>query len=193
MLRRITEASLSFKLVNNYGPTENTVVATWGEVETSEARRELLPSGRPIYNAQVRILDRKLGVVPICVTGEIYIGGAGLARGYLNRADLSAARFISDPFHAQAGARLYKAGDLASYPGGWSRRVSAGRADEQVRLRGYRIGLAEIETALVADRAVREAVVIVLRGCAGAKKRLVGYIVLERQPAPTTSGLHLAS
>jgi amino acid adenylation domain-containing protein len=132
VLRRITEAPLSFKLVKNYGPTENTVVATWGEVETSEARRE--PSiGRPIDNTQVHILDRKLGAVPIGVTGEIYIGGAGLARGYLNRGDLTAARFIPDPFSGRAGARLYKTGDLASYLED-GRIEFRGRADEQVKI-----------------------------------------------------------
>jgi amino acid adenylation domain-containing protein len=132
VLRRITEAPLSFKLVKNYGPTENTVVATWGEVETSEARRE--PSiGRPIDNTQVHILDRKLGAVPIGVTGEIYIGGAGLARGYLNRADLTAARFIPDPFSGRPGARLYQTGDLGSYLED-GRIEFCGRADEQVKI-----------------------------------------------------------
>ena len=187
VLRRITKAPLSFKLVNNYGPAENTVVATWGEVETSEARRE--PSiGRPIDNAQVHILDRKLGAVPIGVTGEIYIGGTGLARGYLNRADLTAARFIPDPFSGRPGARLYKTGDLGSYLED-GRIEFRGRADEQVRIRGYRIERAEIETALAANRAVREAVVIVREDVRG-EKRLVGYIVPEQQPAPTTSELH---
>jgi amino acid adenylation domain-containing protein len=187
VLRRITEAPLSFKLVNNYGPTENTVVATWGEVETGEARRE--PSiGRPIYNTKVHILDRKLGAVPIGVTGEIYIGGAGLARGYLNRADLTAERFISDPFSGRPGARLFKTGDLASYLED-GRIEFRGRADEQVKIRGYRIEMAEIETALAVNRAVREAVVIVREDVPG-EKRLVGYIVPEQQPAPTTSELH---
>ncbi|HKG80697.1 MAG TPA: amino acid adenylation domain-containing protein, partial [Pyrinomonadaceae bacterium] len=187
VLRRITEAPLSFKLVNNYGPAENTVVATWGEVETSEARRE--PSiGRPIDNAQIHILDRKLGAVPIGVTGEIYIGGAGLARGYLNRADVTVERFIPDPFSGRPGARLYKTGDLASYLED-GRIEFRGRADEQVKIRGYRIETAEIETALAANRAVRDAVVIVREDVPG-EKRLVGYIVPEQQPAPTTSELH---
>jgi amino acid adenylation domain-containing protein len=187
VLRRITEAPLSFKLVNNYGPAENTVVATWGEVETNKARRE--PSiGRPIDNAQIHILDRKLGAVPIGVTGEIYIGGAGLARGYLNRADLTAERFIPDPFSGRPGARLYKTGDLANYLED-GRIEFRGRADEQVKIRGYRIETAEIETALAANRAVREAVVIVREDVPG-EKRLVGYIVPEQQPAPTTSELH---
>jgi amino acid adenylation domain-containing protein len=187
VLRRITEAPLSFTLVNNYGPAENTVVATWGEVETSEARRE--PSiGRPIDNAQVHILDRKLNPVPIGVTGEIYIGGAGLARGYLNRADLTAGRFIPDPFSVRPGARLYKTGDLASYLED-GRIEFRGRAHEQVRIRGYRIETAEIEAALVANKAVREAVVIVREDVPG-EKRLVGYIVPAQEPAPTTTELH---
>ncbi len=187
VLRRITKAPLSFKLVNNYGPAENTVVATWGEVETSEARRE--PSiGWPIDNAQIHILDRKLGAVPIGVTGEIYIGGAGLARGYLNRADVTAERFIPDPFSGRPGARLYKTGDLASYLEN-GRIEFRGRADEQVKIRGYRIETAEIEAALAANRAVREAVVIVREDVPG-ESRLVGYIVPAHQSAPTTSELH---
>src|SRR6185436_1679821 len=162
----------SFKLVNNYGPTENTAVATSGEVEISEARRE--PSiGRPIDNAQVHILDRKLGAVPIGVAGEIYIGGAGLARGYLNRADLTAERFVPSPY--ASGERLYRTGDW----GRWRRDGEVeyvGRMDQQVKVRGFRIELGEVEAALVREAEIAEAVVVVREGASG-EKRLVAYVV----------------
>jgi len=184
VLRCTTNAPLTFKLVNNYGPTENTVVATWDEVET--ARRE--PSiGRPIYNTQVHILDWKLGAVPIGVTGEIYIGGAGLARGYLNRADLTAERFIPDPFSGRPGARLYKTGDLASYLAD-GRIEFHGRVDEQVKIRGYRIEPAEVEAALGQHPAVREAVVVTQQDDS-TEKRLIAYIVFKENWTETTDVL----
>jgi amino acid adenylation domain-containing protein/non-ribosomal peptide synthase protein (TIGR01720 family) len=191
VLRRATEASLPFKLVNNYGPTESTVVATWGEVETGEAeigeaRRE--PSiGRPIHNTRAYILDRKLGAVPVGVTGEIYLGGAGLARGYLNRADLTAERFIPDPFSGRPGARLYKTGDLASYLAD-GRIEFRGRADEQAKVRGYRVEPAEVEAALGRHPGVKEAAVIARQDDA-AEKRLIGYVVFKDGRAETASDL----
>ena len=186
VLRRTTEAPFPFKLVNNYGPTESTVVATWGEVETGKTRQE--PSiGRPIYNTQVHILDRKLGAVPAGITGEIYLGGAGLARGYLNRADLTAERFIPDPFSAESGARLYKTGDLASYLAD-GRIEFRGRADEQVKIRGYRVETAEVETVLARHAAVKQAVVIGRQDDA-AEKRLIAYVVFNRSQAETASAL----
>ena len=182
VLRHITEASYPFKLVNNYGPTESTVVATWGEVEIGETRRE--PSiGRPIHNAQVHILDRKLGAVPVGITGEIYLGGAGLARGYLKRADLTAERFIPNPFSDRPGARLYKTGDLGSYLAD-GRIVFRGRADEQIKIRGYRVEPAEIEAALAQHPAVKEAVVVA-RQDNSTEKRLIGYVVFKESKRET--------
>src|SRR5262249_12718891 len=173
VLRRTTESSFSFKLMNNYGPTEGTVVATWNEVERGETQRE--PAiGRPIHNAQVHVLDQRLGAVPAGVTGEIYLGGAGLARGYLNRADLTAERFIPDPFSGRPGARLYHTGDLGSYLAD-GRLEFRGRADEQVKIRGYRIEPVEIEAALSQHPAVREAVVIACQDDS-TEKRLIAYI-----------------
>jgi amino acid adenylation domain-containing protein/non-ribosomal peptide synthase protein (TIGR01720 family) len=186
VLRRTTEAPLPFKLVNNYGPTESTVVATWGAVEPGEARRE--PSiGRPIYNMQVQILDRQLGAVPVGVTGEIYLGGVGLVRGYLNRADLTAERFIPDPFSGKPGARLYKTGDLASYLVD-GRIEFRGRADEQVKIRGYRVEPAEVEAALARHPAVKEAVVIARQDDA-AERRLISYVVFKEGRPETASAL----
>ena len=186
VLRRTTEASFPFKLVNNYGPTESTVVATWSEVEISEIRRE--PSiGRPIHNAQVHILDRKLNVVPVGVTGEIYLGGAGLARGYLNRADLTAERFIPDSFSDRPGARLYQTGDLGSYLDD-GRIEFRGRADEQIKIRGYRVEPAEIEAALVQHPAVKE-VVVIARQDNSTEKRLIAYVVFRQNQIETADGL----
>jgi amino acid adenylation domain-containing protein/non-ribosomal peptide synthase protein (TIGR01720 family) len=186
VLQRQPEASLPFKLMNNYGPTESTVVATWGEVETDETRPEP-PIGRPIDNTQVYILDWKLSTVPIGVTGEIYLGGAGLARGYLNRADLTAERFIPDPFSDRPGARLYKTGDLTRYLAD-GRIEFRGRVDEQVKIRGYRIELAEVEAALGRHPAVKEAVVIAWQDGA-VEKRLIGYVVFKDSRAETASAL----
>ena len=186
VLQHITDASLPFKLVNNYGPTESTVVATWGEVETGDRLRQ--PSiGSPIHNTQVHILDQKLGAVPVGVTGEIYLGGAGLARGYFNRADLTAERFVPDPFSNKPGVRLYKTGDLGSYLAD-GRIEFRGRVDEQVKIRGYRIEPMEIETALTQHPAVKEAVVIA-RQDESTEKRLIGYLVFRESRIVTADTL----
>src|SRR5207302_7777997 len=114
-LHQYPSPSVPFKIINNYGPTENSVVTTSGLV-ASEGREALSPSiGRPIANTQVYLLDRHLQPVPIGVPGELYIGGAGLARGYLNRPELTAEKFIPHPFRPEPGARLCKTGDLARY------------------------------------------------------------------------------
>src|SRR5262249_7603136 len=147
------------KLVHAYGPTETTTIATSYPVTQVSEEAVTIPIGRPIGNAQIYLLDRFLQPVPVGVTGEIHIGGDGLVREDLKRQDLTADKFIPTPFSKNAGARLYKTGDLARYrPDGNIEFV--GRADSQVKIRGFRIELGEIESSLNQHPAVREAVVV---------------------------------
>ncbi len=175
----------SVRLINAYGPTEATVGATTcdlSNVLATDGRREV-PIGRPIRNVQTYVLDNDLNAVPIGVSGELYIGGAGLARGYLHRPTLTAERFIEHPFDSTPGARLYKTGDIARYlPDG--NLEFLGRLDEQVKVRGYRIEPGEIEAALKRNPAVRDAVVIP-RDEETGEKRLVAYVVPDQGQLPS--------
>jgi amino acid adenylation domain-containing protein len=169
-------------LVNEYGPTETVVgCCTYrvsDRIHETVYSASRIPIGRPIANTQLYILDRDLQPVPIGVTGELYIGGAGVARGYLHRPDLTAERFIPHPF--QAGERLYKTGDLARYlPDGTIDCL--GRIDHQVKIRGYRVELEEIEAVLNQNPAVRDSVVMAREDAPG-DVRLVAYIVLHLVP-----------
>lgn len=147
--------SVPFEVVNNYGPTECTVVATSGTV-SGDSRAPSI--GRPIDNTQIYILDARGREVPVGVAGEIHIGGAQVARGYLNRPDLTAERFLPNPF-GERGSRMYKSGDLARYlPDGSIEFL--GRNDHQVKLRGFRIELGEIEASLRACEGVKDALVV---------------------------------
>lgn len=181
-LHHYPPASLPFALVNNYGPTESTVVATSGQVLPTE-RTERPPSiGRPIANTQIYILDAHMQPVPVGVPGELYIGGVGLARGYLNRPKLDSERFIQSPFSAEVGARLYKTGDLARWRTDGTVEF-LGRLDHQVKLRGLRIELGEIESLLIQHPAVQEAVVLAREDTPG-EKRLVAYVVPKPGMSP---------
>ncbi|HEY0097997.1 MAG TPA: amino acid adenylation domain-containing protein, partial [Pyrinomonadaceae bacterium] len=158
---------------NVYGPTECTVDATACPVEPG---REMPSLGRPLSNVEIYVLDSHLQPAAIGVAGELHIGGAGLARGYLNRGELTAEKFIPHPFSEKPGARLYRAGDLVRY------RVDGsveflGRVDEQVKVRGFRIELGEIESVLGRHAQVRECVVIVRE--MGGDRMLVAYLVTE--------------
>ncbi len=173
------------RLLNVYGPTETTTFAAWNQVEYVPEDATNVPIGKPLTNDRLYVLDRMFQPVPIGVVGELYIGGAGLAQGYLNRPELTAERFIPNPF-AEAtpdgkpvGERLYRAGDLARFLPDGSIEY-AGRVDHQVKLRGFRIELGEIETVLKQHPDVQDAVVIIREDVPG-EKRLVGYVVREQQ------------
>ncbi len=183
-LYRVPQKALPFCLVNHYGPTENTVVATWAPVAAVRSTDAPPPIGRPIANTQIYLLDSDLQLVPIGVTGELHIGGDGLARGYLNRPELTSEKFIPNPNSNLPGARLYKTGDLARYlPDGNIEFL--GRIDHQVKIRGFRIELGEIETVLGRHPSVREAVVLAREDEPG-DRRLVAYIVTEKKSTPAS-------
>ncbi|HYH44949.1 MAG TPA: amino acid adenylation domain-containing protein, partial [Thermoanaerobaculia bacterium] len=168
---------------NLYGPSEDTTYSTFETVVRGNRREPAI--GRPIAGTWARLLDRHLELVPVGVPGEIYLGGAGLARGYLGRPELTAERFVPDPL--EPGARLYRTGDLGRLlPDG--RIEYMGRLDNQVKVRGFRIELGEIETALEAHPQVREAVVVA-RGEAGGDRFLAAYVVPAGQPAPAPGEL----
>ncbi len=174
--------TLPFSLINNYGPTENTVVATSTKLSPFSTQKPNLPTiGRPIHNTQVYILDKAGHPVPIGVKDEIYIGGAGLARGYLNQAKLTSEKFVPHPYSSKGGTRLYKTGDLARYRPNGSIEFM-GRRDHQVKVRGYRIELGEIEAALTLHPAVQEAVVL-CREDRPREKALVAYVVPDTDQA----------
>ena len=178
------------QLVNTYGPTETTIVATmYWVAESTEAGVAVqpVPIGRPIPNAQVYLLDRFLNVVPIGVPAELYIGGAGLARGYLNRPELTAQKFIPHPFSSSPGARLYKTGDLARFlPTGDIEFL--GRIDHQVKIRGYRVELGEVEAVLRKHPYLQEALVLAREDVTGSKS-LVAYVVPRHDVVLTGSDL----
>jgi amino acid adenylation domain-containing protein len=173
-LHRYPPPGLPFALVNNYGPTECTVVATSGVVAADRPRDGLPSIGSPIDNVRIHILDEKLRKVPEGVPGEIYIGGDGVARGYRNRPDLTAERFIANPFNADDG-RLYRTGDLGRTLAN-SEIAFLGRLDDQIKIRGYRIELNEINALLNENPSVQASVVIAREDVPG-EKRLVAYMV----------------
>jgi amino acid adenylation domain-containing protein len=174
-------ARLDADLHNLYGPTEASIDTTFWPCN-GESSQQVVPIGHPIANMQAYVLDRSLQPVPIGVAGELYIGGAGLARGYLNRFELTAEKFIPNPFSDEPGARLYKTGDLVRHlPDG---NVDfLGRIDHQVKLRGFRIELGEVEAVLRQYAGVQE-VTILAREDVPDDQRLVAYVVPNQVPAP---------
>ncbi|MGH8918684.1 MAG: non-ribosomal peptide synthetase, partial [Actinomycetes bacterium] len=162
------------RFYNGYGPTEATVAVTVAQCRGDEP---VPPIGRPMPNQQVYVLDRHLNPVPVGVAGQLYLGGVGLARGYLNRPELTADRFIPHPFVTDADARLYATGDLVRYlPDG--NLVFLGRLDDQIKIRGFRVELGEIEAALRSCPGVLQAVVVA-RDDLGEQRRLVGYVTAD--------------
>lgn len=180
-------AMSSVRLINAYGPTETTITATAFDVPESFPDSSKIPIGRPIGNRTTYILDKFGNLLPIGVPGELYIGGETLALGYLNRPDLTAQKFIADPFNNKPGARLYKTGDLARYlPDGNIEFL--GRVDDLVKIRGFRIELGEIEAALSLHPEVMQTAVVVREDNRG-DKCLVAYVVLHKGNQLTFSNL----
>ncbi|HEX4794440.1 MAG TPA: amino acid adenylation domain-containing protein [Humisphaera sp.] len=172
------------RLINEYGPTETTVGCCIYESQPHD-EGPCVPIGRPIANTQLYVLDGNLQPVPIGVIGELYIGGIGVGRGYLNRPDLTAGRFIADPFNDREGATLYRSGDLVRYRRDGNLEY-LGRADQQVKIRGYRIEPGEVEAVLLQQPHVRDAAVSVHADASGAK-RLIGYITPQSGTALSTA------
>ncbi|MEH1781198.1 MAG: amino acid adenylation domain-containing protein [Nostoc sp.] len=172
------------KVYNHYGPTETTVGVLTYSVDKNLPATPTLPLGYPLNNTQIYILDTNLNPLPIGIPGEIYVGGIAVARGYINQADLTAERFITNPFN---GSRLYKTGDLARYlPNG--NIEFKGRIDNQVKIRGFRVELKDIETALCQHPDVESAAVISQQEQQN-NKQLVAYVVSQQKRSPIISGM----
>jgi len=175
------------RLVHVYGPTENTTFTTWHLVTDVPEGAPSVPIGRPIANTDVYLLDRAGEVVPIGVPGEVYVGGDGLAHGYLGRPEPTAASFVPHPFRADIGARLYRTGDLGRYrPDGVIEFL--GRIDGQVKIRGFRVEPGEVEVALGGAPGVRE-VAVVPRQDARGDRQLVAYVVGHPDGTPSIGAL----
>jgi amino acid adenylation domain-containing protein len=164
------------KVYNLYGPTEDTTYTTYAKVRGGGKEGSVV-IGRPIRNTEIYVLDERMQAAPIGVVGEIYIGGKGLARGYRGRGELTAERFISNPYGGGKGSRMYRTGDLGRR-GRTGELEYIGRRDQQVKVRGFRIELGEIEAALKGEKEIEEAVVVA-REEDGGGKRLVGYVVIK--------------
>ncbi|MEQ4341680.1 amino acid adenylation domain-containing protein, partial [Pseudomonas syringae] len=165
------------RLCNLYGPSETTTYSSWVSMDREQGFAAHI--GKPVGNTQFYLLDKQMQPVPLGVPGEIYIGGAGVARGYLNRDDLTAERFLSDPFSKIPNARMYKTGDLGRWLADGNIEY-LGRKDDQVKIRGFRIELGEIEACLARHDAVKEAVVIAREDVPG-DKRLVAYFTADSE------------
>ncbi|MFJ2738096.1 amino acid adenylation domain-containing protein [Streptomyces sp. NPDC087440] len=179
-VRKVMDACPSVTLVNGYGPTENTTFSVTHRLDRSDLAR--IPIGRPITHSTAYVLDERGRPCPVGVPGELWLGGAGVARGYLGRPDLTRERFVADPFGPEGG-RLYRSGDLARWrPDGVIEFL--GRRDHQVKVRGFRVEPAEIETAMLAHPDVAEAVVVARTRPGRGDKYLCGYYAGPRTPDP---------
>lgn len=175
-VREVLEHEPPQRLLHVYGPTECTTFATWHEVREVLADARTVPIGRPIANTEAYVLDDELEPIPVGVVGEIYLGGDGVALGYRERPELTASRFVPDPFSGKAGARIYRTGDLARRLADGSIEF-IGRLDHQVKIRGFRVELGEIESVLLAHPSIREAVVDARKDETIGTLKLVAYYV----------------
>ncbi|MFY0567872.1 MupA/Atu3671 family FMN-dependent luciferase-like monooxygenase [Archangium lansingense] len=185
LVRAHHEALPNTALFNEYGPTEATIWSTVHKVDPADLGS--VPIGRAIPGARVYVLDERLQPIPVGVPGELYIGGAGVARGYLKRPELTSERFVADPFDTSSGARLYRTGDRVR----WRKDgvlEFLGRQDGQVKVRGFRIETGEVEAALAAHSGLRE-VAVATREDGRGGRRLVGYVVPHQRPGPTADAL----
>ena len=190
LVSQVEALSPDCQIMNHYGPTETTVgVLTYRHPRGRQRadQSDTLPLGRPLSHAQVYVLDSRTRPVPIGVSGELHIGGASLARGYVNRPDQTAASFVPNPCGPDPGARMYRTGDLARYLADGNVEF-LGRADYQVKIRGFRVELGEIESILGQHESISAAVVLAREDVPG-DKRLVGYAVRERDARVTAEGL----
>ncbi len=181
-----TLAKSGVRWVNTYGPTETSVIVTAHEPKDWEEIPATLPIGRPIANTKIYILDEQLQQLPIGIAGDLYVSGPGLARGYHDRPEITAEKFIKDSFSPEPNARMYKTGDRARYLANGDIEF-AGRTDDQVKIRGYRVELKEIESVLGSHSGTRE-VAVIAREEKG-EKTLVAYVVPSRDQTPTGSEL----
>ena len=186
-VRRVLMHAPPERLIQVYGPTENTTFTTWHQVEQVEENARCVPIGRPIAGTRVHILDSDHQPSPIGVAGELYIGGDGLAVGYHNRPDLNVRHFIADPFQDDSKNRLYRSGDI----GRW--RIDGvieflGRVDDQVKIRGFRVEPGEVDYVLAEHPTVSQALVVA-RTDSGQETRLVGYVVADNGHSLDTSDL----
>jgi amino acid adenylation domain-containing protein len=186
-VRRFLSKNRDCTLINGYGPTENTTFTCCHTTKLPDETATSIPIGRPVANTQVYVLDGWLRPVPVGVPGELFITGEGLAQGYLNQPELTAEKFIPNPFSKKPEARLYKSGDLVRYlPDGNIEFL--GRIDNQAKIRGYRIELGEVEAVLGLHPSVHETVVIAREDQSG-NKQLVAYVVLNEKSAMVNSDL----
>ncbi|WP_282793259.1 non-ribosomal peptide synthase/polyketide synthase [Streptomyces sp. CC224B] len=192
VVRRVLEACPGLTVVDGYGPTETTTFATRRAYRAGDPLPPVLPIGRPLDNTRVYVLDEALQPQPPGVPGELYVAGAGLARGYAGDAGASAARYVADPF-GPPGARMYRTGDVVRWSGD-GELLFVGRADDQIKIRGFRVEPAEIEARLTAHAAVAEAVVSVYEHA--GRKRLAAHLVpvrAEGLPPATDLRAHLSA
>ena len=174
----------SGEIHNMYGPTETTI---WSATHQVKEASHTIPLGKPLANTQIYILDKLLKPQPVGLLGEIYIGGEGVVRGYLTRPELTADRFLPDPYSGQAGTRMYRTGDVGRFLSDGTIEF-AGRIDQQVKVRGHRIELGEIEAVLSEHPDVRESAVVA-RESGFDDKRLSAYLVVDKEPAPNAGEL----
>ncbi len=178
LVERVAKLAAGTRILNHYGPTETTVGVVTYSVERGGRvpNTAIVPLGRPLPGAQIYVLDAALEPTPVGVPGEVYVGGAGVARGYLGEPGPTAARFVADPFGDRPGERLYRTGDRARWLADGT-LVFLGRVDHQVKIRGHRVELGEIEAALATHAGVKDAVVLAAADAATENKRLVAYVV----------------